>query len=156
MANSKEYSKNWQDKNREHLRVYKREYSKNYKYELSEDQKKKYYEAHKLRMKTDPNYKLRRQMRSRLNMAMKIGQKGGSAIKDLGCSIQELRVYLESKFEPGMTWENHGKSGWHIDHIRPLSSFDLSNPEEVKLACHYTNLQPLWAKDNYSKGYKVE
>jgi hypothetical protein len=64
--------------------------------------------------------------------------------------------YLESKFQSGMTWENYGKNGWHIDHIRPLSSFNLIDDKQLKLACHYTNLQPLWAKDNLVKSNKWE
>lgn len=73
----------------------------------------------------------------------------GSPIKDLGCSILELKIWIESKFEPGMTWENHGM--WHLDHIRPLSKFNLMDREEFLKACNYTNLQPLWAKDNIRK-----
>lgn len=69
-----------------------------------------------------------------------------------GCSSDELRVYLESKFQLGMSWENYGE--WHLDHIRPLCSFDLTKEEELLKACCYTNLQPLWAKDNLSKGSK--
>ena len=72
----------------------------------------------------------------------------------LGCTIGELKIYLEQQFKPGMTWENHIIDGWHIDHIRPLSSFDLTVLEQYKQACHYTNLQPLWAKDNLSKNDK--
>ena len=64
-----------------------------------------------------------------------------------------LRAWIESKFLPGMTWENRRQ--WHIDHIMPLAKFDLSDPAQQAAAFHYTNLQPLWAKDNLRKGDKV-
>lgn len=99
--------------------------------------------------------KLRNNLRSRLNKALKGGYKIGSAIGDLGCTIEELKAHLESQFQEGMTWDNWSKDGWHIDHIKPLASFDLADEEDLKKACHYTNLQPLWAKDNLSKGNKV-
>ena len=51
-----------------------------------------------------------------------------------------------------MTWENYGRNGWEIDHIKPLSKCDLTDPEQFKEVCNYTNLQPLWAEDNLSKG----
>jgi predicted nucleic acid-binding Zn ribbon protein len=70
-------------------------------------------------------------------------------------SKSELLSYFESKFKEGMTWENYGWYGWHIDHIRPCSSFDLTNSEELKKCFHYTNLQPLWGMDNMSKGNKL-
>ena len=76
-------------------------------------------------------------------------------IKMLGCSFEFLRNYIESKFLEGMTWENHGYYGWHIDHIIPCSSFDLSIKENQFKCFHYTNLQPLWAFENLSKGDKV-
>ena len=98
------------------------------------------------------NKRIKNNLRTRLNMAIKNNQKVGSAVKDLGCSVEELKAYLESKFTKDMTWDDYGK--WHIDHIKPLSSFDLSNPEELKKACHYSNLQPLWAKDNLKKSNK--
>lgn len=70
----------------------------------------------------------------------------------MGCTPAELKSYLESLFLPGMTWENRGL--WHIDHKRPISSFDLTDPEQQKACFHYTNLQPLWAGDNLRKGAK--
>lgn len=76
------------------------------------------------------------------------------AVKDLGCTIEELKVHLESLWKPGMNWDNHAHTGWHIDHIKPLSAFNLSDPEELKKATHYTNLQPLWYNENMSKGGK--
>jgi hypothetical protein len=72
----------------------------------------------------------------------------------LGCTIQELKIHLESQFEEGMSWENYSKAGWHVDHIRPCASFDLTDPTQQKQCFHYSNLQPLWAKDNLSKGSK--
>jgi hypothetical protein len=105
--------------------------------------------------KTDPRAKLMSNLRSRFGMAVKYNSKSGSAIRNLGCSIDELKIYLESLFQPGMTWDNHTHKGWHIDHIRPLATFDLTDIEQLKQACHYTNLQPLWARENWSKGKKV-
>ena len=94
-------------------------------------------------------------MRNRLRCAIKGNFKSGSAVKDLGCSIDELKTYLESKFKPGMYWDNWSYDGWHIDHIKPLASFDLTDRKQLLEACHYTNLQPLWAKDNLIKSDSV-
>lgn len=69
----------------------------------------------------------------------------------LGCSIEELREYVEVQFSEGMNWDNYGVDGWHIDHIAPLCSFNLTDPEEVKLASYFKNLRPLWARDNSAK-----
>lgn len=102
-----------------------------------------------------PKYKLAVRIRQRLGKAITSCAKKGSAVADLGCSIPELKSYLESKFQPGMSWDNWSRTGWHIDHIIPLSSFDLENREEFLKAVHYTNLQPLWAVDNLRKGAKV-
>ena len=68
----------------------------------------------------------------------------------LGCSAEEYRVYLERLFEPGMDWEN--REEWHIDHVIPLASFDLSDPDQQARAFHYTNTRPMWAEDNLLKG----
>lgn len=108
------------------------------------------------RSHVDPLYRASRNLRSRLYSAIKGNYKSGSAIKDLGCSIEEFKVHIEAQFKQGMTWDNYGMKGWHIDHIKPLSKFDLSNSEQVKKACHYSNLQPMWWHENLSKGDKSE
>jgi hypothetical protein len=109
------------------------------------------------KMETDPNYRLRRRLRLRLYQVLKdVGAaKVGSAVELLGCTVEELRVHLETQFKPGMTWSNWGPAGWHIDHRQPLAGFDLQDPEQLARACHHTNLQPMWAKDNLKKGKKA-
>ena len=107
------------------------------------------------RIKHDPQYRLAHLLRCRLNAALNGNQKSGSAVRDLGCSISELVTYLEAQFRPRMTWENHSMRGWHIDHIKPLSAFDLTDREQLLEAVHYTNLQPLWAEENLHKGTAV-
>jgi hypothetical protein len=104
--------------------------------------------------KYDINFKLYNVLRNRIGMAIKNNYKSSSSVILLGCSIPELKIHLESQFKDGMTWDNHGIHGWHIDHIKPCSSFDLSKPEEQLKCFNYTNLQPLWAIENISKGGK--
>ena len=82
--------------------------------------------------------------------------RSGHAVRLLGCTMAEFVAYIESLWSDGMTWENWARDGWHIDHIMPLSAFDLSDEDQVKVACHYTNLRPLWAKDNLRKGAKLD
>ena len=71
----------------------------------------------------------------------------------LGCSFEDAKKHIESLWLEGMSWENYGLYGWHIDHKIPLAS--TKDKKEMEKLCHYTNLQPLWAKDNLSKGKKI-
>lgn len=136
--------------------------------ECSLKKKKEYYQNNKkeyikrtsnyqvARCKVDPLFKLERNLRARLYHALK-NQKADKKYRTkqlTGCELPFLKEYFESKFTEGMSWENHGE--WHVDHIRPCCSFNLTNEEEQKACFHYTNLQPLWAKDNLSKGGKYE
>ena len=100
----------------------------------------------KNRLKNDVNFRLAYNMRHRIIYAIKNSnsKKSTKTTKLLGCSSKELKAYLEFKFLPTMTWENYGKL-WHVDHILPCSSFDLTNEEQQKICFHYTNLQPLFA-----------
>jgi len=108
----------------------------------------------KIRKQIDPTYKLSCNLRRRQLLAIQGKCKYGKTFDLVGCTPEFLRVYIESKFADGMSWDNYGYYGWHIDHIRPCSSFDLSNPSKQKECFHYTNLQPLWAKDNFKKSDK--
>lgn len=95
-------------------------------------------------------------IRSRLKNAIRREWKTGSTLDLLGCSIEQLRVHLESQFRPGMTWANWARDGWHIDHIKPLAAFDLSDRAQLAAACNYTNLRPLWAAENLSKNARPD
>jgi hypothetical protein len=132
----KEYWRNYRGENLEHIRENKRKW-----------QRKK--------TKEDIQYKIRMNLKSRLNSAIKNGNKAGSAVDDLGCTINEFMNYMRTKFTKEMSWDNWGEI-WHIDHIKPLVSFDLENREEFLKACHYTNTQPLLVFDNLSKGAKYD
>lgn len=71
-----------------------------------------------------------------------------------GCTIPEFIQHLEAGFKDGMTWKNYGRYGWHIDHIVPCSKFNLTVAENIKTCFHFSNTQPMWAKENHKKGNK--
>lgn len=104
------------------------------------------YNTYQRKIRSTSEYKLIKNIRSRVYKFIK----GTYKRSDVGCTIDELKAYLESKFQPGMSWDNYGQ--WHIDHIIPLSKVDLTDREQFLKVCHYTNLQPLWAADNIRKG----
>jgi hypothetical protein len=130
---------------KEYLRAWAKEYGKKNTKKLT----KKYLE----RLKTDPNFRLICYARNRMGFFLK-GRKSKTTMELLGVpNLDFLWQHLETQFQPGMTRENYGK--WHVDHIIPCASFDFSEPEQHKKCFHYTNLQPLWAHDNLSKGNKI-
>jgi hypothetical protein len=106
------------------------------------------------RRRENIQFRIRNRLRVKLSLDINRynGKKKESAIKLLGCTIDFLRQYLEKQFQPGMSWDNWGLHGWHIDHIRPCVSFDLTKPAQQRICFHYSNLQPLWALDNIRKG----
>jgi len=132
--------------------VEKKKYNKQYQKDHAEELSQKKTQYVKLRKQKDPGYKLSYNLRSRLNYALKSNYKVGSAVKDLGCSITDFKQYVEGKFQESMTWDNYGKYGWHLDHIIPLAKFNLQDFQQFRIACHYTNYQPLWRNDNIAKG----
>ncbi len=134
--------KEYRKKNKEEIAIKQKEYHKKNKSHKNQYRKEKY--------KSDLQFRLKQILRSRLNTAIKLNYKSGSAVRDLGCSIEFLVKYFETLFTPEMTWDNY-VSYWEIDHIKPLSKFNLENREELLQAVHYTNLQPLTVEDNKIK-----
>ena len=159
-----ESQKEYRIKHRDKIRINDKKFRQQHKKELSEKSKNNYLKnkitilkRHKNyannKYNTDINFKLSCLLRNRIRYALKRNFKSISTLKLLGCSLDFLKQHLSSKFTEGMSFDNYGK--WHIEHIKPCASFDLSKPEEQAKCFHYTNLQPLWAKDNILKGSKV-
>jgi hypothetical protein len=119
--------------------------------ESHRDYKREYLRTKRQR---DENYRLGQNLRSSLRRILR-GDRGFGPVSArlLGCSLAELRAHIEARFQPGMTWDNHGD--WHVDHIVPLSDFDLRDETQRLAGCNYHNLQPLWARDNILKGRRM-
>jgi hypothetical protein len=123
-------------------------------YNILETTKKNNRNYIKNKRKNDINYKIKDNIRRRINYAIKHSKKSDSSKELLGCTLDQFKKYIESLWLDGMGWHNYGKEGWHLDHILPCASFDLTDPEQQKKCFHYSNIQPLWARDNWSKGCK--
>jgi hypothetical protein len=109
------------------------------------------------RFHTDVQYRTSQLIRSHIRQAIKARRtvRYFSKPEFIGCTIKELRVRIAAQFRDGMTWKNWGKV-WHLDHVQPLCSYDLSSKEQQMKACHYTNLQPLLIEENLKKGGKYD
>ncbi len=145
---SRKVSRKWYAVNREYSSACKKQWRKN-----NPDKVRAEARRQSLRIKNNLNKRILSRLRVRLGHAMRGQLKADKTLKLLGCSIENLKIYLESKFDSGMTWANYGK-GWHIDHIMPCALFDLSKPENQRRCFHFSNLQPMWAALNISKGSK--
>ena len=131
-----QYRKDYISKNKDWWRKYEREYRYS-------------------RRQEDMFFKIKGNISSRLSDLIQNRGLGQRTVELLGCDKDTFLNHLESQFTEGMTWENYGLKGWHVDHIIPISSYDLTNEDEVKKSCHYSNLQPLWWQDNLEKGNKI-
>jgi hypothetical protein len=156
----KEWKRKYREKNRELLAEKERERRRKKFGGNPQPRKNKPFnnaEYMRERRRNSDTFRLSSNLRTRMTLAIKTqyGFKSGSSNELLGCSFEEVRQHLEEQFTEGMSWDNHGKNGWHIDHIRPCASFDLNDPEQQKECFHYTNLQPLWAEDNLKKGDRI-
>jgi len=141
-------AKKWRIENHEKYLQYMKDWRTRNKAYASEIVRR----CHAKKRKTDINYRLQLRLRWRLWNAIR-GYKGITAKTRelLGCTVDELKTWLESKFQHGMSWDNYGL--WHIDHIIPCASFDFGRKSDVEKCFHFSNLQPSWAKDNCSKGH---
>ena len=126
----------------------------------SDKERKRAYDKHHY---SKTKNRVKRQIRLRLKSAIKRKLIGSNQSKKrlarteelLGCTLEFFVQYIESMLQPGMTWENYGFDTWHLDHIIPLSYFNVLDEEQLKLACNYKNMQPLWARENLSKNNKI-
>ena len=148
--NNLEADKLRKKKYREENKVKIAKYQKIYRLNNKEKRNKQ----HRKRYSEDINFKILINLRNRIWAVLKGNYKSKSTTELLGCTIQELKKYLQNQFTRNMNWKNCGLNGWEIDHIKPCVLFDLSNSKQQKLCFNYRNLQPLWAEDNRSKADK--
>ena len=167
----------YREKNKEKINEYLKLYRKNNKEKISDGAKASYQKHREKRLKStqaygqqpdvklkinarikqrrtlDPNFKLCLILRNQLYQHLKINKtkKSKSALHLVGCCISTLRKHIECQWLPGMSWDNYTQRGWHVDHIIPVNTFDLTKEEEQKKCFHYSNLRPLWAIDNLSR-----
>jgi hypothetical protein len=162
---SKRFSE-YREKNKERERKRGREYyyknrdsvnKKTMEWRKTHPEKRRIIDAktRKRRFRENKNQKILLYIKHRIKCFLFKGVKSKKTENLLGCNPQEFKSYIESKFKDGMSWENYGDKGWHIDHIIPCSAFDLTDTEQQKKCFHYTNTQPLWAIENLKKGFKI-
>lgn len=155
-----EYQKGYRIKNAERLRRFyaerylKRKAAKPPRVFKTAEEKA---EKKKARLRL-PENRIKCRIRHRLFICLRDfgnGTKSKSGLSYVGCSIPELKRHLESQFKKGMSWANHSKTGWHIDHVIPCSSFDHADEKQIYQCWHFSNLRPMWAKQNLKKGAKI-
>lgn len=145
-------TREWAQRNAEK----RREYARKYYWANHKDQREKKNQSLRRRIEGNPSLKLRYSISRRLSLALNSqgSAKHKSVMAHIGCSLEDLKAWLESKFRRGMSWGNYGKK-WHVDHVIPCSAFDLTIPEQLDQCWHFTNLQPLEALANLRKSNKI-
>lgn len=163
-ARDREYNRQWRARNKDRVKEHaRRHHQKHRAKRLAEA--KAYGKANRERLRVlaikrqrermaaDPRFRLDRVLRGRLYNLTK--RKGRICSASLKLDKAALVAHLGAQFKPGMTWANHG-TVWHIDHIRPCASFDLTNPAQVHECFALSNLQPLWARENIQKSDRLD
>lgn len=138
------------DESKEKMKGYQKKHRSTEKYKIQRNK------IRRERYSTDPQYKILHNLRRRVNHFVKGEDKTDTTKNLLGCSLDELKNYLECQFKEGMSWDNYTIDGWHIDHCRPCVSFNLANKVEQRICFNWRNLQPLWAEENLKKSAKWE
>jgi hypothetical protein len=151
-----EYCAGYYQENKNRLREYYQENKEQRKQKALEyyyKNKDRVRQRNKKRLLENPVYKIECTLRWSFNSALKArGIYKTKSFKELvGCDLNTFKDYIEKQWLPGMSWMNHSYKGWHLDHIKPIKTFDLTNMEEQKKCFHYTNFRPLWWKDNLSR-----
>ena len=141
--------KEYKLKNKKHIKKWNKEYVQR------PEVKKRISKIRKNRYKNDPVYLIQNRIRTRFYTYIRRGlaEKKVKTNELIGCSWKQLKIHIEKQFKPNMKWSNYGK--WHIDHIKPMSKFNLMKIEDQYKCCNYKNLQPLWAEENLSKGDRM-
>lgn len=135
----REYKRN----NRDKIKVWRKQWKENNREKYREQQR---------RQRKKVKVRIKDSLRNRLNSTIRLKRR--TSLEYMGCDLSFLMGYLEVQFKEGMTWDNYGK--WHIDHIKPCCLFDLEDEAEQLICFHYSNLQPLWAEENWKKGNKYD
>lgn len=142
-----ERDRNYRIKNADRIKKTKKDY-----YNSKGKEEKRLWQQ---KMMSDVGFRITKNLRGRIYVALKRGIKSKPTMELLGCTIDEFKKYFESLFTEGMDWERYMEGGIHIDHKIPCAKFDLTDPEQQKICFHYTNLQPLWALDNLKKAASI-
>ena len=141
---NKNHAQEYRLKNKEQIRLRKKKYYQKNKKSINQKTKE--------RRSIDLNFKITSNLRNRITKAVKGINKSASTMKLIGCTINELRNHLESKFKPWMTWKNYGLGGWDIDHVKACATFNLTHPIQQRKCFNWRNLQPMDHIENIRKG----
>lgn len=149
--------KEYQEKNRDRIRDYHKSYFQEYYSKNKDEIRKKYKSWFNFSYKFNTKMRLKTILVNRFKRLFRNSRTSKEFFDLQGCDMYDLKLWLEANFLPGMSWENYGCkfNQWSIDHIIPLSKFNLEDLEQRKKAFHYTNIQPLWHIDNLKKSNKI-